>query len=153
MQFQRRDLLQTSSSSSDSDDCTFDPARNKDSGNLLVKFATYAKFKKAIGQFADRELDYKELNLMRGMYQRRLKDFRELQRSEWEAGRRLVLGGNRHSFEGRRALATPTPGDPQNEKDKTMSAPKGGDILAMQPLPMYGAPPPFSGSTQQPSSL
>jgi hypothetical protein len=51
LKFQRMNLIETSSSSSDSDDHAYDPARLMENGNPLVRLVTYGKIKKMMRQF------------------------------------------------------------------------------------------------------
>jgi hypothetical protein len=51
LRFQRQNLIETSSSSSDSDHNAFDPVRLMDSRNPLVQLVTYGKIKKMMKQF------------------------------------------------------------------------------------------------------
>ena len=51
-----------------------------ESNNPMVRLITYGKVKKMVTQFEDNKLDTMEKNMLRGMYQRKLKDFAEEQR-------------------------------------------------------------------------
>jgi hypothetical protein len=77
LRFQRQNLVETSSSSSDSDNNTYDPVRLMENGNPLVRLVTYGKVKKMMKQFQDHDIDHLERNMMRGMFRRKLKDFAE----------------------------------------------------------------------------
>lgn len=79
LRFQRQNLVETSSSSSDSDDNLFDPVRLMENNNALVRLVTYGKVKKMMKEFNEKEIDHLERNMMRGMFRKRLKDFAELQ--------------------------------------------------------------------------
>ncbi len=79
LRFQRQNLVETSSSSSDSDNNAYDPVRLMENDNPLVRLVTYGKVKKMMKQFRDRDIDNMERNMMRGMFRRKLKDFAENQ--------------------------------------------------------------------------
>ena len=79
LRFQRQNLVETSSSSSDSDNNAYDPVRLMENDNPLVRLVTYGKVKKMMKQFQSRDIDPLERNLMRGMFRRKLKDFAEHQ--------------------------------------------------------------------------
>jgi hypothetical protein len=80
LRFQRQNLVETSSSSSDSDNNAFDPVRLMENENPLVRLVTYGKVKKMMRDFVGRDIDNLERNMMRGMFRRKLKDFAEMQR-------------------------------------------------------------------------
>jgi hypothetical protein len=84
LRFQRQNLVETSSSSSDSDTNAYDPVRLMENGNPLVRLVTYGKIKKMMKQFVGANLDNLERNIMRGMFRRKLKDFAELQQENQE---------------------------------------------------------------------
>ena len=79
LRFQRQNLVETSSSSSDSDDNNYDPVRLMENHNPFVRLITYGKVKKMMMQFQNKHIDPLEGNIMRGMFRRKLKDFAELQ--------------------------------------------------------------------------
>ena len=72
--------METSSSSSDSDNNAYDPVSLMENKNPLVRLVTYGKIKKMMKQFKDCSIDDLERNMMRGMFRRKLKDFAELQK-------------------------------------------------------------------------
>jgi hypothetical protein len=80
LRFQRQNLVETSFSSSDSDNNAFDPVRLMENENPLVRLVTYGKVKKMMHDFVGRDIDNLERNMMRGMFRRKLKDFAEMQR-------------------------------------------------------------------------
>ena len=84
LRFQRQNLVETSSSSSDSDDNNYDPVRLMENKNPMVRLITYGKVKKMMMQFQNTNIDYLEKNMMRGMFRRKLKDFAELQKENQE---------------------------------------------------------------------
>jgi hypothetical protein len=51
LRFQRQNLVETSSSSSDSDDNNYDPVRLMENNNPMVRLITYGKVKKMMMQF------------------------------------------------------------------------------------------------------
>ena len=69
--------METSSSSSDSDNNDFDVVRLMENKNPLVRLVTYGKIKKMMKQFVNSNIEPLERNLMRGMFRRKLKDFNE----------------------------------------------------------------------------
>jgi hypothetical protein len=77
LRFQRQNLVETSSSSSDSDDNLYEPVRLMEHKNPLVKLVTYGKVKKMMREFKGKKVDHLERNMMRGMFRRKLKDFAE----------------------------------------------------------------------------
>jgi hypothetical protein len=77
-------LIETDSSSSDSDDGTYDTMRLMENKNPLIRLVMYGKLKKMIKGFSGRNLDPLERNLMRGLFIRKLKDFAEEIREESE---------------------------------------------------------------------
>lgn len=70
-------LIETSSSSSDSDDNEFDAVRLMENPNPMVKMVMYGKLKKMMRGFLGRKIKPLERNMMRGMFIRRMKDFNE----------------------------------------------------------------------------
>ena len=85
LRFQRQNLIETSSSSSDSDDNLYDPVRLMENKNPLVRLVTYGKVKKMMKDFVGANIDNLEKNMMRGMFRRRLKDFAEKQADTHES--------------------------------------------------------------------
>jgi hypothetical protein len=67
--------VETSSSSSDSDDNLYDPVRMMDRQDGLVRLIIYGKLKKMMQGFVGKDIDITERNMMRAMYKRKLKDF------------------------------------------------------------------------------
>lgn len=80
LRFQRQNLVETSSSSSDSDDNLYDPQRLMENKNPMVRLITFGKLKKMMKQFEGKDIDHLEKNMMRGMFRRKLKDFADLQK-------------------------------------------------------------------------
>ena len=82
LNFQRQNLIETSSSSSDSDDNEFSIIRLMENKNPLIRLTMYGKLKKMISGLKGRELEPLERNLIRGMFIRKLKDFAEEQQEK-----------------------------------------------------------------------
>lgn len=82
LRFQRQNLVETSSSSTDSDYNENDPLQMMEHRNAMVRLIAYGRLKKMMIQFQGKPLDSLERNMMKGMFKRRLKDFKELLREE-----------------------------------------------------------------------
>lgn len=79
LRFQRQNLLETSSSSSDSDNGINDTVTLMENKNPMVRLTTYGKIKKMMTEFENKKLDPMEKNMIRGMFKRKLKDFADNQ--------------------------------------------------------------------------
>ncbi len=77
LKFQRQNLIETSSSSSDSDDNNYDSLRLMENPNPLIKLVMFGKLKKMIKGFTGKTLEPLERNLIRGLFIRKIKDFAE----------------------------------------------------------------------------
>eukprot|EP00347_Sterkiella_histriomuscorum_P019663 403340763 len=77
LRFQRQNLIETASESSDSDDNNLDTMSLMESQNPLIRLVIFGKLKKMMGDYKGKKLKYMERNLMRGVFQRKLKDFQE----------------------------------------------------------------------------
>lgn len=77
LKFQRANLIETSSTSSDSDDNKFDELKLMESKNPMVRLVQYGNIKKMMKGFQNAQLTDLERNMMRGLYIRSLKDFNE----------------------------------------------------------------------------
>lgn len=77
LKFQRANLVETESSSSDSDENTYDTLRLMENKNPHVKMGAFARVKKMVKGLARKDLDPLERNLIRGLFVRKLKDFAE----------------------------------------------------------------------------
>eukprot|EP00347_Sterkiella_histriomuscorum_P023730 403333580 len=77
LRFQRQNLLETASESSDSDDNNLDTMHLMESQNPLIRLVIFGKLKKMINDYKGKKPKYMERNLMRGVFQRKLKDFQE----------------------------------------------------------------------------
>ena len=85
LQFSRTNLVETSNSSSDSDDNKYDIVKLKQSKNSLVRLSSAIKIKKSLQWFTDHPMDENEKNLIKGVYVRRPKENLE------EESKRLTL--------------------------------------------------------------
>jgi len=78
LRFQRQNLIETDSSSTDSDYNENDPLRLMENKSVFVRLLAYGRLKKMMVEFKEKPLDNLERNMMKGMFKRRLKDFKEL---------------------------------------------------------------------------
>ena len=70
-------MIETASESSDSDDNNLDTMNLMENKNPLIRLVIYGKLKKMMNAFEGKKLKMIERNLMRGVFQRKLKDFQE----------------------------------------------------------------------------
>lgn len=77
LRFQRMNLIETSSSSSDSDDNRFETVRLMENPNPMIKMVMFGKLKKMMQGFIGRKIEPLERNMMRGLFIRKIKDFAE----------------------------------------------------------------------------
>ena len=78
LKFQRKNLIDTSSSSQDSDDENkLNKIRLIDSPNPLIKLGVISRIKKLLDTYKDDSLEYIDKRLIRGLYLRKLKDYEE----------------------------------------------------------------------------
>ena len=71
LRFQRENLVETSTSSSDSDDHEFEPLQMMEHKSPLVRLITYGRLKKMMTQFQNQsKIQPVEAKLMRGMFKR-----------------------------------------------------------------------------------
>ncbi|CDW84258.1 UNKNOWN [Stylonychia lemnae] len=77
MRFQRKNLVETQSSSSDSDDNKNDTLKQMENQNPMVRLMVYGKLKKMMMSYANQKLHTIDRNLIRGIYLRKIKDFKE----------------------------------------------------------------------------
>ena len=68
-------MIETASESSDSDDNNLDTMNLMENKNPLIRLVIYGKLKKMMNAFEGKKLKMIERNLMRGVFQRKLKDF------------------------------------------------------------------------------
>ncbi|CDW79323.1 UNKNOWN [Stylonychia lemnae] len=78
LKFQRKNLLESQSSSSDSDDHQFDTLKLLDDKNDLVKLSAIQKIKRNLNHYSDNVLDHIDKNLLRGIYLRRQREREEV---------------------------------------------------------------------------
>lgn len=77
LKFQRKNLIETTESSTDSDDNKLDTMRLMESKNPLIRFSIYRKIKRMMNSFKEDKLKSYEKNLLKGVYMRKIKDFKE----------------------------------------------------------------------------
>jgi hypothetical protein len=78
-------LIETSSSSSDSDDNATETLKIMESKNPMVRLVVYGKIKRMMDSFKNTKLMPTEKNLMRGIFLRRIKDFKEEYKERMES--------------------------------------------------------------------
>lgn len=89
LRFQRKNLIETSSSSNDSDGNSKDDILTlMEHKNPQVKLAVFGKLKKMVGTYKHEKLKNIDRRLLRGLFLRNLKDFDEDQR---ENGSKMSL--------------------------------------------------------------
>jgi hypothetical protein len=71
LKFQRRNMIELASSSSDSDNYTYDTVKLMNSENNFVKLGQIVKINKVLKQFKDKKLDNTDKNLIKGLFKRR----------------------------------------------------------------------------------
>ena len=78
LKFQRKHLIETSSSSEDSDDQNkLNKIRLMDSPNPFIKLGAIARIKRLLDTYKIDSLDNTDKRLIRGLYLRKLKDYDE----------------------------------------------------------------------------
>lgn len=77
LKFHRQNLIETTSSSSDSDNGAYDEMRMMENKNPLIRLVAYSKIKKMLRQFEGAQVNELERNMMRGLFMRNIKDFAE----------------------------------------------------------------------------
>jgi hypothetical protein len=77
LKFQRQNLIETTSSSSNSDNGAYDEMRMMENKNPLIRLVAYSKIKKMLRQFEGVQVNDLERNMMRGLFMRNIKDFAE----------------------------------------------------------------------------
>ena len=78
LRFQRRNLIETSGSSEDSDfDKRFESIRLMESKNPMIKFTFFGKMKRMIGTYQDAQLKSLDKKLIKGLFVRNQRDFDE----------------------------------------------------------------------------
>ncbi len=71
LKFQRKNMIELGSSSSDSDNYTYDTVKLMNSENNFVKLGQIVKINKVLKQFKDKKLDNTDKNLIKGLFKRR----------------------------------------------------------------------------------
>jgi hypothetical protein len=85
MKFQRKYIVESSSSSEESDyDAKYDTVRRMDSSNPLIRLATYGKLKRIVSSYKNHPLDTTDRRILRGLFRKRLKDFDEEHEQSWQ---------------------------------------------------------------------
>ena len=85
LRFQRKNLVETSSSSEESDyDAKNDTVRRMDSSNPVIRLATFSKLKKVVTSYKEDELDMADRRILRGLFKKKLKDFDEKHEQSWK---------------------------------------------------------------------
>lgn len=77
LKFSRKNLIESSSSSSDSDNNYLDRMRLMEKKNPFIRLAVFSKIKRLFNSFNGESLTQIDKNLLRGLYLRKLKDFEE----------------------------------------------------------------------------
>ena len=131
LKFQRMNLVETSSSSSDSDDNNYDTLRLMENKNALVRLTMYGKLKKMIRGFTGRDLDPLEQNMIRGLFIRKLKDFAEEQREVSE--NHSLLQRLLADLKLRPAMTDAEIGSPQKKGDTTINPDGQNDWNSINP--------------------
>jgi hypothetical protein len=85
MKFQRKYIVESSSSSEESDyDAKYDTVRRMDSSNPLIRLSTYGKLKRIVSSYKNHPLDTTDRRILRGLFRKRLKDFDEEHEQSWQ---------------------------------------------------------------------
>jgi hypothetical protein len=74
LKFSRRNLIETTTSSSDSDYYKYDTMKLLDSKNNLVKLLAMTKVKRNLRLFNNQELDKNDRHVLKGLFERRPKE-------------------------------------------------------------------------------
>ena len=77
LKFSRTNLVESETSSSDSDENKNDLMKNIENKNDLVKLATVGRIKKNLEYFRENKMDENDRNLLKGIFLRKPKDFME----------------------------------------------------------------------------
>jgi hypothetical protein len=78
LRFQRKNIIESSSSSGDSDtNNKFDIINMIESKNPMVRLASFAKIKKVIQSYKEIDINETDRRVLRGLYVKNLKDFDE----------------------------------------------------------------------------
>jgi|LauGreDrversion4_2_1035121.scaffolds.fasta_scaffold747573_2 hypothetical protein len=71
LKLQRKNIIELASSSSDSDNYTYDTVKLFNSDNNFVKLGQIVKINKILKQFKGKKLDNADINLIKGIFKRR----------------------------------------------------------------------------------
>lgn len=77
LRFSRTNLIESSNSSSDSDDNKYDPVKLLEDKNNLVKLSAAVKVQKCLNDLVHNQMDEDEKNLVRGIFFRKPQDYLE----------------------------------------------------------------------------
>ena len=79
LRFQRKNLIETSSSDSQLSDSKnkFDTIKLMDSNNPLIRLSIFGRLKKMLATYAGKKISFIDRRLFRGLYIRNLNDFDE----------------------------------------------------------------------------
>jgi len=77
LKFQRKNLIETESSSSDEDRTKFDTLKLVEKNNPIIKLIVLGRMKRMITSYADTPLEALDRKMIRGIYIRNIKDFQE----------------------------------------------------------------------------
>ena len=78
LKFQRKNMIETSSESEDSDDQTrLNMIKLMDNKNPLIRLSVFGRMKRMLNTYKKQKLDITDRRLVRGLYMRNLKDFDE----------------------------------------------------------------------------
>jgi len=70
-------LIETESSSSDSDDNQFDTLKMMENKNPMIRLMIYGKIKRMMIWYLGKKLSLEDRNLIRGLFKKKIKDFDE----------------------------------------------------------------------------
>ena len=77
LRFQRKNLIESQSSSSDSDDNKYDTMKFMENKNPMLRLIVYGKLKKMMMSYVGQKVKSIDKKLIRGIYVRKIKDFQE----------------------------------------------------------------------------
>jgi hypothetical protein len=77
LRFQRGNLIESETSSSDSEGNEYETLKLMESKNPVIRLAVFGKMKKMIESFGGATLKSDEKNLIRGVFVRKIKDYKE----------------------------------------------------------------------------
>ncbi len=78
LKFQRKNMIETSSESEDSDDQTrLNIVKLMDNKNPLIRLSVFGRMKRMLNSYKKQNMDITDRRLVRGLYLRNLNDFDE----------------------------------------------------------------------------